>query len=108
MCNVQCAMKVSLRDELEFVEKRKVRNEYRSKNCQQNVRGTCPSSVIARQCAHCRGNPTSWQVLPVLVGSPHQSADWFAMTVFEPGASVVFSSKVGAVFTSNFSFLPKF
>ena len=46
--------------------------------------------VIASQCAHWRGNPPdfrtfSFQNLHILLlfrGSPHQSADWFAMTVF--------------------------
>ena len=54
-----------------------------------------PSPVIPSQCAHWRGNPTMWQVLPDFVGSPHQFADWFAMTDLEAGATVVFFAVVG-------------
>ena len=46
--------------------------------------------VIARQCAHCRGNPPDFQTFWILNrqcllltgGFPHQSEDWFGMTCY--------------------------
>ena len=46
--------------------------------------------VIARQCAHCRGNPPDFQIFWFLNrqflrstgGFPHQSEDWFGMTCY--------------------------